>query len=256
MHRFFVSPAALRGSSVVLAEPVARQLRHVLRMRPGALIVVLDNQGWEYEVELTEIRNDWAKGVVTHKRPATGEPDAKITLYQCVLKKDHFEWVLQKCTEIGVTQFVPVISQRTVITDVDSIRTHKLSRWERIITEAAEQSRRGSLPGLAEPVTFQAALAESNSFDWALISWEGETARTLRDAVAGWHNKPDAEPEIALFIGPEGGFADSEIAQAQQHHIVPVTLGPRILRAETAAMAAALLTLHELGETALPPYSR
>jgi 16S rRNA (uracil1498-N3)-methyltransferase len=250
MHRFFIPPDWLHGSSVILWDPVTHQIRSVLRMRPGARIVVLDNQGWEYEVELVEVRTEHSKGEVKEKRPATGEPEARITLYQCLLKKDNFEWVLQKGTEIGVTRFVPVISQRAVIPDLDSVRSHKLSRWERIITEAAEQSRRGLLPALDEPRTFAEAVSESESYHLALIPWERETTRHIRAALEDFRasDRASAEPDIALFIGPEGGFADEEVSQAQRAGAVPVTLGPRILRAETAAVTAALLTLYELGE--------
>lgn len=253
MHRFFVSPEGLRGSRVVLPETVAYQLRHVLRMRPGAHVVALDNQGWEYEIELTEVREKQAAGEIREKRPATGEPDTRIILYQCVLKKDNFEWVLQKCTEIGVSGFVPVVSQRTIVNDLKSIEQHKRSRWERIVTEAAEQSRRGALPTLEDPLLLPQALSQVETFDRALIPWEGEQTQNLRDALSLLPRASQSDPEVAIFIGPEGGFTDEEITLARQYGIVPVTLGPRILRAETAALSAALLTLHELGDTSRPP---
>jgi 16S rRNA (uracil1498-N3)-methyltransferase len=240
MHRFFVHPQAIHHATVVLDEAVAHQLRSVLRMRPGARIVVLDNQGWEYEVALAEITSKGARGTVIEKRPASGEPPVYVTLYQCVLKKDNFEWVLQKGTEIGVSRFVPVISQRTVIADEERIKTNKLPRWRRIIREAAEQSHRGRLPELDAPVSFEQALIDAAAADVALIPWEKETGRTLREVL------PGAAERVALIIGPEGGFEDGEIEFAQRHGIQPITLGPRILRAETAAAAAALLVLYEL----------
>jgi 16S rRNA (uracil1498-N3)-methyltransferase len=240
MHRFFVPPQWIDGSTVRLDERVTHQIRNVLRMRPGAHIVVLDNQGWEYEVELAEIEKNQAGGQVIEKRPATGEPSVQVTLYQCLLKKDNFEWVLQKGTEIGVSRFVPVISQRTVIADSGRVSSAKRSRWERIITEAAEQSHRGRLPVLEKPVSFEQTLADAAPSDLALIPWEKEASQTLRAVLR------DTAARVALFIGPEGGFADDEIALAGQHGVIPVTLGPRILRAETAAIAAALLVLYEL----------
>jgi 16S rRNA (uracil1498-N3)-methyltransferase len=240
MHRFFVPPQWIHGSTVLLGEPTAHQIRNVLRMRPGAVIVVLDNQGWEYEVELAEIEKNQARGQVIEKRPAAGEPTVQVTLYQCLLKKDNFEWVLQKGTEIGVSRFVPVISQRTVAADGERVKSSKLARWERIITEAAEQSHRGRLPVLEEPVSFEQALAGAARSDLALIPWEKESSQTLRAVLR------DAVAHVVLFIGSEGGFADDEITLARQHGVIPVTLGPRILRAETAAIAAALLVLYEL----------
>jgi 16S rRNA (uracil1498-N3)-methyltransferase len=239
MHRFFVPPHWIRGPTVVFEDPVAHQLRVVLRMRPGARIVALDNAGWEYEVELVEFGKAKATCALIERRPATGEPTLHLSLYQCALKKDNFEWVLQKCAEIGVSRFVPVISQRTVITD---IREAKRQRWERILTEAAEQSRRGRIPALDDPRAFDQAADEADQFDLALIPWERETARPLRDVLIA----SDAPARVAIFIGPEGGFTDEEIEQAAARGIVPVTLGPRILRAETAAVVAAAITMYQL----------
>lgn len=239
MHHFFVPPHWIHGSTVLLGEPVVHQLRNVLRMRPGAVIVVLDNEGWAYEIELTGIEKNQAAGQVIERRPAAGEPAIEVTLYQCLLKKDNFEWVLQKGTEVGVNRFVPVIAQRTIMAEREQVKPAKRTRWERIITEAAEQSRRGRLPVLENPVLFEQALVDAAKSDLALIPWEKEPDRTLR-AV-----RDAAVAHVAILIGPEGGFADDEIALARQHGVIPVTLGPRILRAETAAIAAALLVLYE-----------
>jgi 16S rRNA (uracil1498-N3)-methyltransferase len=249
MNRFFIPSHWLHGSDVELHDDVAYQLRNVLRMRPGARIVVLDNRGWEYEVALTEVTNNLARGTITDKRPATGEPGISLTLYQCLLKKDNFEWVLQKCTEVGVTTVVPVVSARTIV-PLDSVREAKLQRWERIVTEAAEQSGRGALPTIAAPVTFEQALADAAQHDLALIPWEEEQDSTLRDVLAGFRaTQPiNQVASVAIIIGPEGGFESGEIALARQHAACPVTLGPRILRAETAAVAASLIVIYELDD--------
>ena len=255
MHRFFVPPTAIDGPAAHLDERVAHQLRHVLRMRPGARIVALDNRGWEYEIELDKITSEDARGRVIERRPAEGEPDTLVTLYQCLLKKDNFEWVLQKGTEIGLSRFVPVISQRTVAADSDGLRKHKLPRWERIVTEAAEQSGRGLLPVIDPPLTLDEALAQTRA-DLVLIPWEGEHMRHLHDVLGAFRRgelgtlPSERAPEIALVIGPEGGFAEEEIALASAGRAVSVTLGPRILRAETAAIAAGVIVLcgmHEMG---------
>ncbi|MBN1564474.1 MAG: 16S rRNA (uracil(1498)-N(3))-methyltransferase [Anaerolineae bacterium] len=240
MHRFFIPPEWIRGDTVFLQDATAHQLRNVLRMQPGARIIVLNNTGAEYEIELTVVEKAEVRGDVIAKRPAAGEPTAAITLYQCLLKKDNFEWVLQKCTEIGVSRFVPVISQRTV---VQSVKDNKIARWERIITEAAEQSGRGRVPDLTDPVEFAQAITEAATYDRALIPWEEASARTLRDVHL------PGKKRIALFIGSEGGFEAREIAVAADAGAIPVTLGARILRAETAAVVASAITLHEVEQT-------
>lgn len=245
MHRFFIPPGWIRGETVLLLDDVAHQLRHVLRLRPGARIIVLDDRGWEYEVELMTVEQKAARGAICARRPASGEPSVRLTLAQALLKKDNFEWVLQKGTEIGVTRFIPLITGRTVAVGEDGIGPTKQERWARIVREAAEQSRRGALPVIEAPLTLSAALDDSAAADLALIAWEEERAMSLRRAVAPLRSAD--KPHVTVFIGPEGGFTADEVAQARARGAVAVSLGTRILRAETAAAAAALLVLYELG---------
>jgi 16S rRNA (uracil1498-N3)-methyltransferase len=237
MHRFFISPGAIQGDHVTIEGGPAHQIAHVLRLKPGAAITVLDDSGAEYAITLTAVDKRRAEGTITARREAQGEPPLTLTLYACLLKRDNFEWVLQKGTEIGVTMFVPVISARTV---VDKARPGKIDRWARIISEAAEQSRRGRLPRLLEPLPFAEALAHAADHDAKLIPWEEAESGTLRGAL------PRGVRSVALCIGPEGGFSAGEIDAAHDHGFAPITLGPRILRAETAAVVAAALVIHEL----------
>lgn len=242
MHRFFVPPHWIKGTHVTLGDPVAHQVRTVLRMQAGDQITVLDNAGWQYVVTLHDMAGKALSGTVLHKCPAQGEPAVAVTLYQSLLKKDNYEWVLQKCTEIGVARFVPFASQRTVV-PLDSVNEKKYIRWERIISEAAEQSRRGRIPELGDALALDAVLAERDQYDCMLMPWEDEQSVTLRAAL-------DACPgvrRIAIIIGPEGGFSAGEIDAARARDVLPVTLGPRILRAETAAVAACVLALYETG---------
>ncbi len=245
MHRFFVPTHWIHGDTVQLEDDIAHQIRNVLRMRSGMHITVLDNRGHEYDVELLVVDKKSVRGAVRERRPATGEPQVHLTLYQAFLKKDNFEWVLQKCTEVGVSRFVPVITERTVATSAERVSASKQARWERIIREAAEQCRRGALPVLDAPVPFVEALDEGQSCDRALIPWVGEHATAIRPSLA--NVRPQSRSlRLSLFIGPEGGFAPAEIALARERGIIPVTLGQRILRAETAAVAATVLVLYEL----------
>lgn len=244
MHRFLVSPDAVEGRRVSLPGRVCHQIYRVLRLRPGDRVVVLDGTGWEMEVVLTQVGGERALGEVVERRPAGGEPDAQVVLYQSMLKRDNFEWVLQKCTELGVVEFAPVISQRTVMRKVSDVKEGKMRRWRRIIAEAVEQSGRGRVPVLRRPVTFEEAVVRPGAeVDLPLIPWEEERGRTMRGAVGG-----GTPSSVSVFIGPEGGFTADEIALAEEHGVLPVTLGPRILRAETAAVVATSLIMHELGE--------
>ena len=244
MHRFFVSRESIDGDEVSLKGPVAHQLRNVLRMSSGDHIVVLDNSGWEREVELTEVLPQLARGKVVGQTLSSTEPRTKITLYQSFLKGERFEFALQKGTELGIVEFVPVISARCVVSSLNEAG-RKMARWERIIREAAEQSRRGKLPDLSPAMFFrEACLRATRAGQLALIPWEAENRRSLR-AVMESHPRPFS---ISLFVGPEGGYEDSEIAAAEGMGVIPVGLGPRILRAETAGLVAAAAILYALGD--------
>jgi 16S rRNA (uracil1498-N3)-methyltransferase len=242
-HRFFVPPDQIVGQQVFLRGEQARQIHGVLRLRPPQTIVVLDNQGWQYDLRLENVSGDRVVGAITARARAV-EPVVQITLCQSMLKKDNFEWILQKGTELGITAFVPVISQRSIVRQA-ALKQNKAQRWQRILAEAAEQSQRGRVPTLSEPVSLEEAIAASQTADLALIPWEEEARQGL---LALLRAMPVAPRQIALFIGPEGGYAPDEIDLARAAGVVPVTLGPRILRAETAAVAATALLMGELDE--------
>jgi 16S rRNA (uracil1498-N3)-methyltransferase len=244
MHRFFVPPHSIKESRVALRGTIVHQIRDVLRMRPGDEIVLLDNSGFAHRVELVTIDRDAVRGRVIEKWKLETEPQARITLYQGLLKGQKFEWVLQKGTEIGVVAFVPMLTARCVVSTVNEVSDARVERWERIIVEAAEQAGRAVLPHLASAVLFAHSCEQAGRAGLALIPWEGERSRGLREALQG---VPKSK-EIGLFIGPEGGFTEEEIAMAQERGVMPVSLGPRILRAETAGLVAASAILYELGD--------
>ncbi|MBI4297594.1 MAG: 16S rRNA (uracil(1498)-N(3))-methyltransferase [Chloroflexi bacterium] len=238
MNRFFVPVEWLQGGSAHLQGQALHQIAHVLRLAPGDTIAVLDNSGWEYMVRLERLGSKEATGEIVERRQIE-EPRVRLCLYQGLLKSDKFEQVLQKGTELGVSTFVPLLCQRSLAVPSEA----RLRRWQRILREATEQSRRGRLPSLMEPVSFDQACREARGF--SLIPWEEEKGLGLRQAL---RKKASAETDISLFIGPEGGFTPEEVELARTCGIVPVSLGPRILRAETAGIVAAAAVLYELGE--------
>lgn len=272
MHRFFIAKEDIADGQVRLSKEHAHQIRDVLRMCVGRQIVVLDNNGSEYDVTLTTVDRQSVVGCITETRQATGEPTIQLAMFQAMLSRDKFEWVLQKCTEVGVTHFVPVVTQRTLVRKT-AVKADKLIRWQRIITEAAEQSGRGRIPVIYEPVMFEQVITKRNQisntktcpersrrnqkcgdtdlqspeveFDCRLIAVPSCDARNLHQALTTGGKKPT---RIALFIGPEGGFAEDEVRVARDDGVVPVSLGPRTLRTETAAVVASTLILYELGQ--------
>ncbi|MHC4759608.1 MAG: RsmE family RNA methyltransferase, partial [Planctomycetota bacterium] len=169
MHRFFVEKSSFQGDEVVLKEKQVHQVHNVLRMKEGEHVVVLDNTGFEYEVELLNITKGKAAGKIIEKRESAGEPKAKLTLYQSLLTREKFEFVLQKCTEIGVSRIVPMVTERTIVRDT-AIKEGKLERWRNIIMEAAEQSGRGLIPELRTPIEYSEAIIETEDYDMSLIA--------------------------------------------------------------------------------------
>jgi 16S rRNA (uracil1498-N3)-methyltransferase len=221
---------------------IAYQIKTVLRLRPGDEVIVLDNSGLEWRVVLTEVNKNNVWGQIISQQPCQGEPKLDLTLYQATLKGQKFEWVLQKGTELGISGFVPTICQRSIIRNPAAL-AKKQARWRQIIREAAEQSGRGKLPWLGQPRPFEQAMAQVQARELVIIPWEEATGLKLEQVLA------EAQIHtIALFIGPEGGFASEEIELARQSGARLVTLGPRILRAETAAIAVCAAIMYEMNE--------
>ncbi len=251
MHRFFVTDQSFQGEQVVLTGRQAHQIHNVLRLASGEQIIVLDNTGCEYTVELKKVNRLEVVGKVISRQQNQAEPQIQVTLYQSLLAREKFELVLQKCTEVGVTCFVPMITERSIVRRTE-ISLNKLSRWRSIITEAAEQSGRGRIPQLDAPVSFADALAKIGSFDCRLIGSPqrrkvscGVQAANLRKILQARSNEVHT---LALFIGPEGGFTDQEIVTAVDCGAIVFSLGKRVLRTETAAVVASAVILYELDQ--------
>lgn len=241
MRRFFVPPQAIVGQEAHLGPDLAHRMGRVLRLRGGDHVLLLDNSGREYEVELTALTATGAQGVVLASSEGAGEPSVRLVLYQALIKGQRFDWVLEKGTELGVIAFVPVVSGRSQVRP-SRASSARVERWRRVIAEAAEQSGRSRLPQISPPLPFDEACASAAGL--RILPWEGEREVSLGDVLA----REEPVDVVSLFIGPEGGFPSEEVELARQQGVRTVSLGPRILRAETAAIVAAALVLHALGE--------
>lgn len=253
MHRFFIPPDWIGQERVVIKGKLVHQLRDVLRLRGGDHIAVLDDSGWEYEVALARVTREYVAGVICEKR-AAAEPGTRITLYQALLKSSKFEFILQKCTELGISGFVPVICERCI---AGHPRNKRVERWRRIIIEAAEQSQRGKLPSLEPALLFKQACQSAMGF--SVLAWEGEKVSGLRTALRReiYRQRIISEKNslsVNLFIGPEGGFSPFEVEFARGCGILPISLGSRVVRAETAGLVAATAILYECRDLE-PPMS-
>ena len=200
---------------------------------------MLDGLGWQYCVELTQVNHEQVTGRLLEKSAISGEPPVQLSMYLCLTQREKFEWMLQKCTEVGVTEFTPVFSSRSLVQDSES-QENKFPRWQRILQEAAEQSGRGTIPRLIQPLGFAAALESARGHnDVCLTAWEEEHTLRISAALKG----VPANARIALLIGPEGGLSTEEVTLAGQLGWKAVSLGPRILRMETAAVVSAALVI-------------
>ncbi len=237
--RFFVAPAVLADlARVTLPPQVAAQVRSVLRLTPGDTITLLDGSGAAHQVTLSEVGRERVTGHITATTHPATEPRAHVTLCVGLLKAAKFEWIVQKGTELGVSAFVPLLCARSV---AEAVSPAKLARWRTIATEAAEQSERTTIPAIHAMRSFADGLAGDGVR--LIAATEGANATTIRAVLQGQSSEP-----IALYIGPEGGFSPAEMVMARDAGVRAITLGPRILRAETAAIVAATLALEALGE--------
>ena len=243
MTRFFISADQIKGDSVFLRGEDRHHLVNVLRQGAGGEITVLNGKGEEYLVKITEVTDEHVNGTVIKKVERQTEPRLKITLVQSLPKADKFEWILQKNTELGVSRFQPVFTERSNIKLAPEAWERKLERWKKIIREAAEQSGRQVIPVL-EPIR---KWDEISGFDdgLVLIPWEGEAGCSLKQVLERVSELPEI---VTVLIGPEGGFSLKEVEKAQRKGAVPVTLGPRILRTETAGLVVASALLYHFGD--------
>ena len=241
MNRFFVPPESINGTRVVFPDEIADQIRLVLRLKEEDQICVLDNSGKAYRVSLRYANEKNPFGEIIGEMPVEAEPLIPIISFIPLTKREKFEWMLQKCTEVGASCIVPTISERCLIREVRDLDS-KMERWQKIVREAAEQSGRGILPSLKIPLNFSSAVQTPDSNTLKLFFWEEEKDLPIYRVYRSMGEKPNS---ITIMTGPEGGFSSEEAALAKQNGWHIVTLGKRILRAETAALAALLLTIYE-----------
>ena len=245
-RRFYAPPEAFdfRTKQVTIAVDEARHLREVLRLKPGDQVKVFDGSGNEYSAIIEKAMRDSALLRLGDRvEPASVESPLRLILAVALLKGDKFDLVVQKATELGVNEIVPVMTKFADIRLHDSADASKrVARWQRISLEAAKQSGRASLPVISAPVDFSAVVGNENDDTLRVMFAErnGESLAALPTS--------DATQAITALVGSEGGWADEEIASAREHSWKIVTLGGRVLRAETAAIAVTALLQHKYGD--------
>ncbi|MCI0469002.1 MAG: 16S rRNA (uracil(1498)-N(3))-methyltransferase [Nitrospirae bacterium] len=238
--------------TVRLSSEKSYYLRSVLRCRQGDRIIVMDGKSRAYEAEVVSIKGDNVSVSILHALLSEAELPFDIVLCQGILKGEKMDMVIEKCTELGVKEIVPLISERCVLK-----KTRKLPRWRKIAEEAAEQCGRAAIPRISEPIEFRAFFEKYNRPECAatgleclgsmgirgLIFWEegGSPLKEAIEKICSPSDQSTAAPIYHYIIGPEGGFTYDEVRLAEKSGLIRTTLGSRILRAETAAIVSTAL---------------
>ncbi len=230
LTRIHVSGPLIEGGEVTLPPPGAYHAVRVLRLRPGAPIVVFDGSGGEYFAEISAVDGSQVSVRLGQHVPGLSESALRITLIQGISRSERMDWTLQKATELGATAIVPVLTGRSVVRLDERTAEQKCRHWRGIVIGACEQCGRNRIPDVAVPVTLRQFLAGSRREGMRLV-----LSPAAPGSLAGLASLP---ARVELLIGPEGGLDDDEIEAAHRAGFTPVRLGPRVLRTETASVVA------------------
>jgi 16S rRNA (uracil1498-N3)-methyltransferase len=245
MYRFYVDASQRKEDEIRIVGEDVNHIKNVLRMKEKEEIVICDGQGKDFHCIIEAVSNSEIITKVLEEKLSGTELETKIYLFQGLPKKDKMELIIQKAVELGVYEVIPVITKRTIVKFDDKKEVKKTERWQSIAESAAKQSMRGIIPRISKPMTYKEALAFASELDYNVIPYEKEAgmkeAKQIIKGVKGTSS-------VGVFIGPEGGFEESEINDAITNQIKPMTLGKRILRTETAGLTILSLLMFELEE--------
>jgi len=244
LRRFKVEKERIQGREAVIEDPGQMgHIRRVLRLKAGDPLILFDGEGKECHAVLSSLSSRRITlTLLKEPSPVTSESPLRVILGLGLLKSSKFDWVIQKVTELGVSEIVPFYSFRVVPRWEESKARAKQSRWDKIASEAAKQCRRARIPRIHPLCSFEETLAMDFAGAGKIFLWEEERAGTLKDALA------DAASVIYALVGPEGGFSENEALRAREAGFFPIRLGPRILRAETAGIVIVSLLQFFLGD--------
>jgi 16S rRNA (uracil1498-N3)-methyltransferase len=257
--RFHVPPEQIRGKGFVLLGSEARHAALVLRKKIGDTLDLFDGKDLSFHGRIDSVAPERIEGTILSQTQADHSSLVRLTLCQALIKGPRWDWLVEKACEIGVATLIPLLTARTV---VKPSRAAALDRWKRIALAASKQCGRSDVMEITEPKPFAEVVNDLPKDGVALIPWEKEAIKTIHQAFQG-HPSPTPSPlgegrgtseargegsqPISLLIGPEGGWDSQEVESAIRHGVIPVHLGPTLLRSETAGLVAATLVFRELG---------
>lgn len=257
MPRFFVPSQDIHGKRFVLRGQEARHALVVLRKKMGDEIDCFDGKDLSFRGRILFVSGkESLEGEILSEGGRTGPLPIRLILYQALIKGPKWDWLIEKACEIGVRRVAPLVTARTVVKPAGGTVN---GRWKRIALAASKQSGRADVMEILAPQSFPQALADLSQGAFALIPWEKEANTTIRAALSSFPaaagggtmdprlRHSGMTSKVNLFIGPEGGWEDSEIDLARRYGVVAVRLGPTLLRSETAGLVASTLVLRELG---------
>ncbi len=245
MPKFFVSKEDICNNAVTITGEDVSHIKRVLRLKCGDTLQVCDGMGTDYTVRIENFEKDCIIAGVISSGENNAEPPIDIILFQGIPKSDKMDFIIQKSVELGVRSIIPVSTDRTVVKIANEKDARgKTGRWQKIALEASKQCNRGIIPHIGMPVSFEDALKQaSKTAELCIIPYEKEKGGFLKPVI-----KDSKTKRIAVFVGPEGGFTENEVRRALDFNIRAVTLGPRILRTETAGIAVISILMYELGD--------
>lgn len=243
MPKFFINQSDIHEHHVCIVGENVNHIKNVLRLKTGENIIVSNGNGMDFLVRLDTFEPTRITAAIIQSVINQTEPPIAVTLLQGIPKSEKMEFIIQKCVELGVKRIVPVFTERTVVKIVGSKDAlKKVERWKKIISEAAKQCNRGMIPEITPPMSFEHALMIAQESELGIIPYEKETTngigRFLKKGIQS----------VSVMIGPEGGFSEEEVRKAEEKGIHSVSLGPRILRTETAGLAVMSILMYELGD--------
>ena len=244
MRYFFIEQAKSTGSKFVITDSDARHIKTVLRLKPGDKIGLFDGKGFEYEAEIVDLSTGRVSVSVIRRFPSTAESPVQITVAQGFLKEKKMDGLVRQLSELGIIKWIPFIAERSISRPDKKQLSARTKRWEKISKEVVKQCKRGCIMEIGDTVSFEEILNLSQTADLKIAFWEDE----LQPLNANLPESNDKTKKIFALLGPEGGFTKQEIESARNRRFVTASLGPRILRAETATVAACVLLQHLFGD--------